>query len=77
MRAFVVHCIKHSGFIINDVICVLNATLFVGPFGILLRQTCVVMCIPNTFLFQYVEARVNARGRDHTSVALLVQGVER
>ena len=48
-----------------------------GPFGIPLQQTCVVMCIPNTFLFEHVEARVNARRWDRTYVALLVQGVER
>lgn len=35
------------------------------------------MCIPNTFLFEHVEARVNARRWDRTSVVLLVQGVER
>ena len=49
----------------------------VRPFGISLQQTCVVMCIRNTFLFEHVEARVNARRWDRTSVVLLVQGVGR
>ena len=35
------------------------------------------MCIPNTFLFEHVEARVNARRWDLASVVLLVQGVGR
>ena len=35
------------------------------------------MCIPNTFLFEHGEARVNAGRWDRTSVVLLVQGVER
>ena len=51
--------------------------LCVRPYPIPLQQTRVVMCIPNTFLFEHVEARVNARRWDRTSVVLLVQGVER
>lgn len=42
-----------------------------------LQQTCVVMCIPNTFLFEHVEARVNVRRWDRTALVLLVKGVER
>jgi len=35
------------------------------------------MCIPNTFLFEHVEARVNARRWDRISAVLLVHSVER
>jgi hypothetical protein len=39
-------------------------------------ETLGVMCIPNTFSFEHVEARVEV-GEGRTSVALLAEGGER